>query len=49
MTNKNPEAKIVNIKDYAEYQKNIAEIMEHINNLAETIYDRLFDLACIAV
>jgi len=40
------EAKIIDFKDYAEYNKRLSEIIEQASNLSEKIYDQLFDIAC---
>jgi hypothetical protein len=37
--------KIINLKDNAEYNKKLSEIMELVNNLSGEIYEGLFPLA----
>ena len=37
---------IINLNDYAEYNKKLSAIMERANNFADEIYESLFDLAC---
>ena len=41
------EAKIINIKDYAEYNERLSEIMKTVNDLTEEIHESLFNLACL--
>jgi len=46
-TDNQSEAKIIDLKDYVEYDKKLSEIMETAGDLAEDIYDSLFELACL--
>jgi hypothetical protein len=41
------DAKIINLKDYAEYNKKLSELVELASDCAEEIYENLFILACM--
>jgi hypothetical protein len=41
------DAKIINIKDYAEYNQKLSAIMEKVNELSDEIYEGLFPLALL--
>jgi hypothetical protein len=42
------DAKIINIKDYAEYNRKLSAIMEKLNELSDEIYEGLFPLALLS-
>ena len=41
------EAPIIDIRDFAQYQKKLSEIMETVNNLGDEIHDGMFGLALL--
>ena len=41
------DARVINIKDYAEYHAKLSEIVEQVDDLAEEFYDSLFELAVL--
>jgi hypothetical protein len=47
VTDQHSEAKIIDFKGYAEYNKKLSEIMETVNDLGDEIYDSMFELACL--
>ena len=47
MANNNLEAKIISIKDYADYNNKLSEVMEHVTALSDSIYECFFELACL--
>ena len=40
-------ARVINIKDYAGYQAKLSKIVEQVSDLAEEIYESLFELAVL--
>ena len=47
MAEQHSEAKIIDFKRYAEYNKKLSEIMETVNDLGADIHDSMFELACL--
>jgi len=47
VTEHHSEAKIIDFKGYAEYNKKLSEIMETVNYFVDDIYDSMFELACL--
>jgi len=47
VTDSHSGAKIIDLNDYAEYNKKLSEIMETVNSLSYEIYEGLFPLAVL--
>ena len=47
LTEHHSEAKIIDFKGYAQYNKKLSEIMEMVNDLGDDIYNSMFGLACL--
>jgi hypothetical protein len=39
--------KTINLKEYAQYQETLSELINQVNTISDEIHDKLFDLACL--